>query len=152
MNSAYMPASKSDNWATPSELWNRLDEVHNFDLDAAASQSNHLCANWYGLDHEKELRRDALAINWEGKRVYVNPPYGRVIYAWIKKAFEHSINGRGRVVMLLPARTDTKWFHDYAVKGKVEFLKGRLKFGGSLQSAPFPSILVTFDTPSDLRL
>ena len=145
MNNAYMPVSKSDNWATPSELWNRLNELHTFDLDAAASQANHLCANWYGLDHEEELRRDALAINWEGQRVYVNPPYGRVINAWIKKGYEHSINGGGRVVMLLPARTDTKWFHDYAIKGKVEFLKGRLKFGGSLSSAPFPSILVTFD-------
>ena len=144
MNNAYMPVSKSDNWATPAELWNRLNELHTFDLDAAASQANHLCANWYGLDHEEESRRDALAISWEGQRVYVNPPYGRVINAWIKKAYEHSITG-ARVVMLLPARTDTKWFHDYAIKGKVEFLKGRLKFGNSLQSAPFPSILVTFN-------
>ena len=73
----------------------------------------------------------------------MNPPYGRTIKNWMKKAYESSLNG-ATVVCLVPARTDTTWWHDYAMKGEIEFIKGRLKFGGSKNSAPFPSAVVVF--------
>lgn len=81
--------------------------------------------------------------NLGGWRTFCNPPYGRVIGDWVKKAYEESRNGL--VVMLLPARTDTKWFHEYIYgKAEIRFLKGRLKFGDSVNSAPFPSMIVVF--------
>ena len=140
---AYMPPSQTDNWATPRDLWDKLNEVHRFNVDAAASQRNHLCEKWYGLDHEDESRRDGLAATWDGDSVWLNPPYGRVIKDWTKAALNHSRNG-ATVVMLLPSRTDTRWFHEDCMQGDIEFLKGRLKFGNSSTAAPFPSMLVRF--------
>lgn len=85
-------------------------------------------------------QQNGLNQKWEGAR-WCNPPYGRKIGEWIKKAAE----SEATVVMLLPARTDTKWFHDYCLKfGKIEFLKGRLKFGDAKENAPFPSMVVVF--------
>ena len=144
MNSGYMPPSKTDDWATPQDLWSKLNAVHNFDVDAAASQANHLCHNWYGLDHEDVTRRDGLKSSWDGEMVWINPPYGRVIAAWTEAAQLHADLG-GSVVMLLPSRTDTRWFHDYCLPNDVEFIRGRLKFGGSKVSAPFPSMIVRFN-------
>lgn len=144
MSNAYMPPSQTDNWATPIDLWNKLDEMHNFDVDAAASQANHLCLDWYGLDHENPKRRDGLTTSWNGRTVWINPPYGRIIAEWTKAAQSHA-NAGGSVVMLLPSRTDTRWFHEYCLPNDVEFIKGRLKFGGSLVSAPFPSMIVRFN-------
>jgi phage N-6-adenine-methyltransferase len=143
VTSAYMPVSKSDDWATPKDLFNKLHAQYNFTLDAAASQSNHLCDKWFGLDHEDTSRRDGLSGDWEMENVWLNPPYGRVIAQWAKKSYEHYQSG-GKVIMLLPSRTDTKWFHDYCTKGEIEFIKGRLKFGNNPNSAPFPSMLVRF--------
>jgi hypothetical protein len=80
---------------------------------------------------------------WHGC-VWCNPPYGRTIGYWVQKAYLESLNGV-KTVMLLPARTDTKWFHDYCVKGRIEFLKGRLKFGNAKYNAPFPSMIVIFE-------
>lgn len=79
-----------------------------------------------------------------GHRVFCNPPYGREVGKWVEKGYNESQKPNTIVVMLLPARTDTKWFHDYCVKGGIEFIKGRLKFGGSKNSAPFPSMIVIF--------
>lgn len=91
---------------------------------------------------------DGLSCNWHGV-IWCNPPYGRGIGAWVKKAYETSLvdwqHVGHKVVMLLPARTDTRWFHDYCTKGKIEFLRGRLKFGGHKNSAPFPSMIVVFE-------
>jgi len=78
-----------------------------------------------------------------GQSVFVNPPYGREIVPWLKKAYEESLKGK-TVVCLIPSRTDTRWWHEYVMKGKIWFLKGRLKFGGSKQGAPFPSAVVVF--------
>ena len=78
-----------------------------------------------------------------GEIVWCNPPYGREIGRWVQKGYEEAENAV--VVMLLPARTDTRWFHDYCMKGKITFLRGRLKFGGSKNAAPFPSMVVEFD-------
>ena len=140
---AYMPQSQTDNWSTPRDLWEKLNEVHRFDVDAAASQVNHLCDKWYGLDHEDEARRDGLGVKWDGDSVWINPPYGRVIKDWTKAAVNHYREG-ATVVMLLPSRTDTRWFHDDCKQGDIEFIKGRLKFGNSPTAAPFPSMLVRF--------
>lgn len=137
---AYMNPSETIEWATPKNLFAELDAIHKFDLDVAASSTNHLCKEWFGLDHPEESRRDGLTAEWYG-HVWCNPPYGRIIKEWVKKAAEH----HDLVVMLLPARTDTKWFHELVLpNAEVQFLKGRLKFGESKLGAPFPSMLVTF--------
>ena len=86
---------------------------------------------------------DGLSKEWKGK-VWMNPPYGREIIKWMKKAYESSLDG-AMVVCLVPSRTDTKWWHEYAMKGTIEFIRGRLKFGGSKNSAPFPSALIIFN-------
>ena len=143
MTNPYMPISKTDEWATPGELFKKINQRYAFTLDAAASQSNHLCEKWYGLDHEDNNRRNGLAGDWTHETVWINPPYGRGIGAWVEKAAHHG-NCGGTAVMLLPSRTDTKWFHEYCQQGEVEFIKGRLKFGGHSNSAPFPSIIVSF--------
>ena len=83
--------------------------------------------------------------NGGGWRVFCNPPYGRVIGEWVKKAYQESKQPNTLVVMLLPARTDTRWFHDYIYgKAEIRFVKGRLKFGGCDNPAPFPSMIVIF--------
>jgi len=139
---AYMPISQTDDWATPQNLFDELDAIHHFTLDVAASSTNHKTENWFGLDHANPLLRDGLAMSWENNRVWCNPPYGRQIKDWVKKAHYESVNAE--IVMLLPARTDTAWFHDYAIQHKVTFIRGRLKFGNGTSPAPFPSILVEF--------
>lgn len=141
MSRAYMPPSATDDWATPSDLYANLNATHQFDLDVAASSTNHLCDEWFGLDHPDESRRDGLAADWYG-HVWCNPPYGRVIKDWVLKASQH----HDLVVMLLPARTDTRWFHELVLpNADVKFIKGRLKFGGQTGSAPFPSMIVIFE-------
>jgi phage N-6-adenine-methyltransferase len=139
---AYIPLSKTDDWATPQNLFDELDAIHHFTLDVAASSTNHKTPHWFGLDHEDPLLRDGLAMSWENNRVWCNPPYGRQIKDWVKKAHHESVNAE--IVMLLPARTDTAWFHDYAIRHKVTFIRGRVKFGDGKAAAPFPSILVEF--------
>ena len=141
MASAYMPVSQTDDWATPADVWHQANGFHDFQLDAAASSTNHLCEQWFGLDHPDENRRDGLSGQWVG-RTWVNPPYGRGIYDWVKKAALHN----DLVVMLLPSRTDTKWFHEFVLpNADLQFIKGRLKFGAGISPAPFPSLLVTFN-------
>ena len=134
-------SSKTDDWATPQKVFDYWNEIYNFDLDPAASSTNHKAPNWYGLDHPDENRRNGLITNWEGKRVWLNPPYGRTIGLWVEKAYKHA-GGGNTVILLLPARTDTKWFHNYCIEHEIEFLKGRLKFGNAINSAPFPSMIV----------
>jgi phage N-6-adenine-methyltransferase len=141
MASGYMPVSQTDDWATPADLWHQANGFHDFQLDAAASSTNRLCEQWFGLNHPDINRRDGLAGQWVG-RTWVNPPYGRGIYDWVKKAALHD----DLVVMLLPSRTDTKWFHEFVLpNADLQFIKGRLKFGAGINAAPFPSILVTFN-------
>jgi site-specific DNA-methyltransferase (adenine-specific) len=136
-----MPQSVTDDWATPRNLFDDINTAHDFELDAAASSTNHLCNQWFGLDHPDESRRNGLIGQWVG-RTWVNPPYGRGIYDWVKKASLHD----DLVVMLLPSRTDTKWFHEFVYKNAdIQFIKGRLKFGAGINPAPFPSILVTLN-------
>ena len=126
-------SSKTDQWSTPQDLFDKLNAIHNFDVDVCADAENAKCRKYF----TKEM--DGLSKEWHGK-VWCNPPYGRTIGQWIKRCYEH-----GNSVMLIPARTDTKWWHDYVIKGEIEFIRGRLKFGGHKNSAPFPSAIVIFN-------
>lgn len=131
-------SSTFDDWETPPELFRQLDEEFHFTLDPASSDINAKCIKHYNVSD------DGLSKSWEGERVFYNPPYGRQIGLWIKKAAE----SKALVVMLLPARTDTKYFHDYIYnKAEIRFLKGRLEFkrGGVTGRAPFPSMIVIFN-------
>ena len=137
-----MFSSATGNWATPQDFFDKLDwRFGPFDLDPCASPYNTKCANFY-TEAENGLSKD-----WTGHKVFVNPPYGRGIDEWIRKGYESALKDRDtKVVMLIPARTDTKYWHDYVMKSAaVYFVKGRLKFGDSKNSAPFPSAVVVFD-------
>ncbi len=136
MNSG-MFTSVTDLWETPQELFDDLNHFYNFALDVCAIPENAKCEKYFTPEV------DGLSQNWEGV-CWMNPPYGRQIGRWLKKAYESAQNG-ATVVCLIPARTDTAWWHDYVMKGEVKFLRGRLKFGGSKNSAPFPSAIVTFN-------
>jgi site-specific DNA-methyltransferase (adenine-specific) len=134
-------SSESENWATPQDLFDRLDYVFNFTLDPCASDDNFKCKKYY----TKEI--NGLTKDWGGHKVFCNPPYGRDnTGAWIKKCYEESRKPGTVVVALIPVRTDTRWFHDYIYPSNAEiyFVKGRLKFGGSKNAAPFPSMIVIF--------
>jgi site-specific DNA-methyltransferase (adenine-specific) len=132
-------SSKTDKWSTPIDFFNTLDEEFNFTLDPCCLPSSAKCDNYYTEED------DGLIQPWHG-RVFMNPPYGRVIKHWIKKARDEVACGNAElVVCLVPSRTDTRWFHDYIYnKAEIRFIKGRLKFGGAKNSAPFPSMVVIF--------
>jgi phage N-6-adenine-methyltransferase len=129
-------SSKTDLWATPQEFFDKYDKIFNFEVDVCATKENAKCDKFFTQED------DGLSQEWEGV-CWMNPPYGRDIGKWMKKAYESSLEG-ATVVCLVPSRTDTKWWHDYSMKGDIEFIKGRLKFGGSKNSAPFPSAVVVF--------
>ena len=129
-------SSKTDLWATPQDIFDRYNAKYNFELDVCASAENAKCQRYFTIEN------DGLSQDWNGV-CWMNPPYGREIYNWMKKAYESSLNG-ATVVCLVPARTDTKWWHEYAMKGQIEFIRGRLKFGDAKNSAPFPSAIVVF--------
>ena len=137
MNTDVMFSSKTDLWETPQEFFDRLNDEFGFDLDVCALPENAKCASYYTPD------QDGLSQPWDGV-CWCNPPYGRDIGKWVEKAHYSTYKGI-TTVMLLPARTDTKWFHDYIYgKAEIRFVKGRLKFGESKNSAPFPSMVVVF--------
>lgn len=133
-------SSQSVEWETPLELFRELDNEFHFNLDPCSTDENAKCVNHF----TKEI--DGLKQNWKGYRVFCNPPYGRKETGeWVKKCFCESQKENTLVVMLIPARTDTKWFHEYIYHyAEIRFLKGRLKFGNSRNSAPFPSMVVIF--------
>ena len=137
MNTDVMFSSKSDLWATPQAFFDKLNEEFHFTLDVCALPENAKCENYYTPE------QDGLSMPWTGV-CWCNPPYGREIGQWVRRGFFASVAG-ATVVMLLPARTDTKWFHEYIYKkADIRFIKGRLKFGDSNNSAPFPSMVVVF--------
>lgn len=149
MNSELMFSSKTDEWETPNDVFESLDKEFHFTLDPCANELNHKCEKYYTKE------QDGLNQNWHGETVFCNPPYGRKIGEWVKKCYLHGKTGNGIAVMLIPARTDTRWFHDYIYNKenvKVRFLKGRLKFGGCKNSAPFPSMVVVFDCSIENKL
>ena len=117
-------------------FFDRLDEEFGFDLDVCALRENAKCSRYF------TPAKDGLKQQWAGV-CWMNPPYGRQIATWMKKAYESSQNG-ATIVCLVPARTDTKWWHDYATKGEIRFVRGRLRFGDADYPAPFPSAIVIF--------
>jgi phage N-6-adenine-methyltransferase len=136
-------SSESEVWETPQDLFNRLNDEFHFDIDVCATPENAKCSKFFSpLD-------DGLSHDWQGV-CWMNPPYGKKIGAWMKKAME----AKTTVVCLVPSRTDTKWWHDYAMKAdEIRFIKGRLKFGNSKNSAPFPSAIIIFGkTHKDLKV
>lgn len=133
-----MFTSRSDMWETPQWLFDKLNAAWMFSLDVCATAENAKCKHF--ITPEMDALRDD--IYWHGT-CWMNPPYGRQIGLWVKKAYESAQRG-ATVVCLLPARTDTAWWHDYCMKGDITFLRGRLKFGDSKNSAPFPSAIVIF--------
>jgi len=127
-------SSKSVEWGTPQFLFDLLNAEFNFTLDPCATKENATCRRFF------TKREDGLAQNWTKERVFCNPPYGRVIGKWVEKL---ATGGAAIAVGLLPARTDTRWFHTYILgKAEIRFLKGRVKFKGGKNSAPFPSMVV----------
>lgn len=133
-------SSKSTNWSTPQDLFDELDAEFFFDLDPCASDENHKCPRYYTEDE------DGLSMSWTG-RIFMNPPYGTGMSAWIQRAHKavYEEQTAELVVLLLPARTDTIWFHRYCVKREIRFIKGRLRFGDAKNTSTFPSIVVVFE-------
>ncbi len=129
-------SSKTDLYATPQDFYAALNDEFGFEVDVCALPSNAKCKKYYTPE------QDGLKQDWEGV-CWMNPPYGREIGKWMEKAYNSSLNG-ATVVCLVPSRTDTRWWHKYAMKGEIRFIKGRLKFGGAKNSAPFPSAVVIF--------
>ena len=140
MNIAVMFSSKTSEWETPQDFFDKLNEEFNFTLDPCATPQNAKCKKFY------TIKEDGLKQNWQGETVFCNPPYGRAIKDWVRKCYEESKKPNTIVVMLIPARTDTSYFHDYIYKKArdIRFVRGRLKFGNSKNSAPFPSMVVVF--------
>jgi site-specific DNA-methyltransferase (adenine-specific) len=147
-------SSKNKEWETPNSLYKPLEKEFNIMLDVCATEENKKCALYFN----KKL--NGLTSDWRivgefgklGKvACWMNPPYGREIGAWVKKADKEKRRGV-TTVALLPARTDTKWFHDYIYnKAEIRFLKGRIRFVDAKASAPFPSMIVIFK-PEKKRL
>ena len=136
MNNVHF-SSQTDLWATPQRFFDELNAEFDFNLDPCALPDNAKCAQFF----TPEI--DGLKQDWRGYRVFMNPPYGRQIGQWVEKA---ATCNASLVVGLLPARTDTKWFHEHIYNiAEVRFVKGRLKFGNAINSAPFPSMVVVWD-------
>lgn len=139
-NLEVMYSSKTEEWATPQAFFEILNAVFHFTLDPCATPDNAKCAKFYTKE------QNGLLQDWGGERVFCNPPYGKEIADWVHKCSEEAKKPDTIVVALLPARTDTRYFHEYIYrKAKdVQFVKGRLKFGDCKSAAPFPSMVVIF--------
>lgn len=138
-NIAACMSSKTDNWATPQDFFDKLNEEFNFTLDPCADSENHKCDLFFTRE------QNGLNQDWGGHTVFCNPPYGREIADWVKYAYEQSQKPDTTVVMLIPARTDTRYFHEYIYnKAEIRFIRGRLKFGDATSAAPFPSMVVVY--------
>ena len=140
MNTEVMFSSATVNWSTPQKFFDQYNQKYQFTLDVCALPENAKCPVYFTPDD------DGLKQTWEGV-VWMNPPYGREIPKWIEKAFQEANCTKTTVVSLLPARVDTRWFHNHIYNNcgvEIEFIKGRLKFGDAKNSAPFPSMVVVF--------
>lgn len=144
-NEVIWTSSEKSDWATPQDFFNALDAEFHFTLDPCASPENAKCERFY------TPAEDGLIQDWAGETCFVNPPYGRRdTRMWVRKCCEEAQKPGTTVVMLIPARTDTQWFHDllYGKPGvEIRFVRGRLHFGGSADPAPFPSMVVVMRSP-----
>lgn len=144
MNNALLSSKKLD-WCTPQDFFDKLNEEFGFALDAAATDKTAKCKLYYTPE------TDGLSQSWDqGGAVFCNPPYGRETGKWVQKAYEEAAEGRYPIVLLIPARTDTAYFHDYIYgKAEIRFIRGRLRFtddeGNAADPAPFPSMLVIYN-------
>ena len=142
MNTDLMFSSKDDSWETPPSLFNILDMEFNFTLDPCCTKQTAKCKKFFTKEE------DGLIQDWSKDIVFVNPPYGREIGKWVEKSYNETKKG-AKVVMLIPSRTDTKWFHDFIYnKAEIRFLKGRIRFlqnKKELNTAPFPTMLIIFN-------
>lgn len=132
--------SNTDEWATPQDFFDALNAEFHFTLDVCATAENAKCEAYYSRE------MDGLSRPWAGN-VWCNPPYGKTIGLWCRKASEEIQKDADVIVMLIHARTDTRWFHEYIYNKpgvEIRFVKGRLKFGGAPYNAPFPSMVVIF--------
>jgi site-specific DNA-methyltransferase (adenine-specific) len=141
-------SSVTNEWVTPQPVFDQLNEEFKFTLDPCCTRESAKCSKYY------TAKEDGLSKDWSSDRVFMNPPYGRVIGSWMRKAYEESQRG-ALVVCLVPARTDTAWWHDYAATGEVRFIRGRLNFVGDRargHNAPFPVAIVILrpDVPRDM--
>ena len=139
MISKVLFSSETDQWATPQDFFDELNQEFHFDLDPCADGNNHKTPMYFTKE------QDGLVQDWGGHRVFCNPPYGRNIKSWVAKSFREGTKDNTLVVLLIPARTDTKYFHDYILhRSEIRFVPGRLKFGDGKGTAPFPSMLVIY--------
>jgi site-specific DNA-methyltransferase (adenine-specific) len=135
--------SNSNEWYTPSSVYDPLNKEFCFTLDPCCTKESAKCDKYFTKED------DGLMQDWSDDIVFVNPPYGREISKWVKKSYESSFLHGATVVMLIPARTDTTYWHDYIFdKAEIRFLRGRIKFkdkqGITRDSAPFPSAIIVF--------
>ena len=146
LNKALFSSDKED-WATPQDFFDSLNEEFHFNLDPCADPENAKCDRFFTKE-ENGLSKD-----WGGSCVFCNPPYGRAIADWVRKGYEESRKPGTTVVMLIPSRTDTAYFHDwiFGKASEVRFLRGRLKFtdedGNGEDAAPFPSAVIVWRSP-----
>lgn len=137
MISEALYSSKSDEWYTPQDLFKSLDDEFHFNLDPCATPESAKCKTYFTKED------DGLSKKWGGYRVFCNPPYSE-INKWVEKAYRETREDNTIVVMLIPARTDTKYFHNFIYqRSEIRFVKGRVNFGGKA-NAPFPSMIVVF--------
>lgn len=140
MKTEVLFSSANCEWETPNDFFQALNTEFHFDIDVCATEENKKVDRFYSPE------QDGLSQPWNGV-VWCNPPYGRGIEKWVKKAAKEQRTNADVIVMLIPARTDTRWFHKYVYKKpgvELRFVKGRLKFGGSAVNSPFPSMIVIF--------
>jgi phage N-6-adenine-methyltransferase len=135
INRALFSSNRHD-WETPQDLFATLDAEFGFDIDVCATTETAKCRRFFSP------QQDGLRQAWRGV-CWMNPPYGSALPKWIAKAYEESLHG-ATVVCLVPARTDTKWWHDFAMRGEIRLIQGRLRFGRGQYTAPFPSAIIVF--------
>ena len=156
MNRKLMFSNVNNAWCTPQDFFDKLNMEFNFTLDPCATEKSAKCKKYFtAID-------DGLNQDWQGHIVFINPPYRRQIGKWVKKCYEESLRENTIVVLLIPARTDTKYFHNYILnKASIRFIKGRLTFWDldgikylrkdfkNMTPAPFPSMIVIYDKNKD---
>jgi phage N-6-adenine-methyltransferase len=129
-------SSDRHDWETPAELFNELDAEFGFEIDVCATAENAKCLHFFSPE------QDGLKQSWRGT-CWMNPPYGSALPRWMAKAYTASLEG-ATVVCLVPARTDTRWWHDFAMRGEIRLIRGRVRFGRAPGGAPFPSAIIVF--------
>lgn len=132
-------SSETNEWATPQNVFDALHREFGFSLDPCATTENAKCSQFFTQDE------DGLSQSWQGHTVFMNPPYGRSIAPWVAKAYQEAKQSGTICVCLIPSRTDTRYWHQFAMRAtEIRFVKGRIRFGGSDTGAPFPSAIVVF--------